>query len=137
MQSGIQSSPTWTQLAFYILASFIGGGGAYKLFNVWLNRNKPKAEVHESIARAGKTKAEARKIDVESEAQSASTVARITLRLERMQIRTDEILQERDEYKRRVDLQEIELAMRDSDIKKLKGILDSRGIKISDYDAVE
>lgn len=134
MQEGINSSQPWVQTAFYIVASFIGGGGAYKLFNIWLNRKKPQAEVHESLARAGKTHAETRKIHAESEAHSADVVSRITLRLEQMQIRKDEIAAERDEFKTRCDLQQIELAMRDNDIKKLKGILDSKGIKLSDFE---
>lgn len=133
MQEGI-SSLSWTQIAFGFLASFIGGGGAYKLFNIWLNRKKPLAEVHESIARAGKTRAEARKLDAESDAHNADVVSRVTLRLEQMQIRKDEIAAERDEFKTRCDLQKMELAMRDGDIKKLKGILDSKGIKLSDFD---
>lgn len=99
----------------------------YRLFNTWLNRKKPTAEIH-------KTQAETRRIHTESDAQRADVVERITLRLEQMQIRKDEIAAERDEYKTRLDLQAIELTMRDNDIKKLKGILDSRGIKLSDFD---
>jgi uncharacterized coiled-coil DUF342 family protein len=126
-----QPSLSWTQIAFGIVASFIGGGGAYKLFNIWLNRKKPAAEITETEARADKTRAEARKIGAEADVQFNTIIERLHARIDQMQSGVDEIRAERNEYKMRCDLQQIELKLRDSDIKKLKGLLDANGIQMN------
>lgn len=127
MQSGIQSSLSWTQIAFGIVASFMGGGGAFKLFNSWLNRNKPAAEIHETEARAFKTTAEGTKLN-------ADTLERWLTRVDQMRAKVDSLSEERDSLRLQNELQRIELTMHEHDIKKMKGILDARGIKLSDYD---
>jgi hypothetical protein len=135
MQEGIQyTSLPWKQLAFYIVASFIGGGGAYKLINIWLNWKKPEAEIHVTEAQAVKTRAEARKIDADADLQVNTIIERLHVRIDQMQEGVDEIRGERDELKMRCDMQDIELNLRDRQMKKMKGILDARGIKLSDFD---
>lgn len=134
MQENIHSSLSWTQIAFYIVASFIGGGGAYKLFNSWLNWRKQPAEIHVTEAQAIKTRAEARKINADADLQVNTIIERLHVRIDQMQEGVDAIRVERDELKMRCDMQEIELRMRDGQIKKIKGILDTRGIKLSDFD---
>ena len=137
MQELSHSSLSWTQIAFGILASFIGGGGAYKLFNIWLNRKKPAAEIDVEEARAVKTRAEARKINAEADVQFNTMLERLHARIEKMQLDVDRISDQRNEYKLRCDLQVIELTMRDNDIKRMKGIMDAKGIKLSDFDELK
>jgi hypothetical protein len=134
LQGELHPSLSWTQIAFGILASFIGGGGAYKLFNVWLNRKKPQAEIHLTDATADKTRAEARKIHAEADVQFNAIVERLHIRIEEMAASAVKVREERDEYKLRNELQQIELRMRDDQIKKMKGVLDMKGIRLSDFD---
>lgn len=135
MQSALEhSSPSWTQIAFYLLASFIGGGGAFKLLTLWLNRKKVPAEIHETSARTDKTRAEARKINAEADAELNAIIERLHVRIDQMQLGVDEIRSERDEFQRRLDLQGIELKMRDEQVKRLMGVISARGIHLSDYD---
>lgn len=135
MQEGVHlSSPTGMQFAFYILASFLGGGTAAKLISLWLNRRKPNAEIHETEARAGKTRAEARKINAEADVEFNGIIERLHARIDQMQAGVDVIRDERDEFKMRYELQQIELRLRDDQIKKIMGVLDVRGIRLSDFD---
>lgn len=128
------TSLSWKQIAFGFVASFLGGGGAFKLFNTWLNRNKPAAEIHLTESTAEKTRAEARKINAEADVQFTAIVERLHVRLEEMAAAVVKIREERDDLKLRVELQQLELNMRDKDIKKLKGVLDARSIKLSDFE---
>jgi hypothetical protein len=134
MYQSDQASLSWTQIAFGIVASFIGGGGAYKLFNIWLNRKKPAAEIGVHEATAVKTRAEARKIHAEADVQLNTVVERFLIRIDEMTVKADAVRIERDDYKMRYDLQQIELRLRDAQIKKMKGVLDLKGIKLSDFD---
>jgi len=134
MQGTAISSPSWTQIAFWIVASFIGGGGAYKLFNIWLNRKKPASEIVVNEAEAVKRRAEARKINAEADIQFTEIVERLHVRIEQMQAKVEEICVERDECRLKLDLQFIELTMRDKQIKRMKGIMDANDIKMSDFD---
>lgn len=135
MEQGIQyTSLPWAQLVFYILASFIGGGTTYKLYNVWLNRKKPAAEIHATEAQAEKTRAEGRKINADADVQFSDIIERLHARIDQMQEGVDEIRGERDGYKLRYELQQIELNLRDGQIKRMKGIMDAKGIKMSDFD---
>lgn len=122
------------QIAFGLLASFVGGSGAYKLFNIWLNRKKPAADIHVTEATAVKRIAEARKLNAEADVQLSAIVERLHVRLDEVTLKADAVRLERDNYKLRCELQQIELKLRDDQIKKMKGILDLKGIKLSDFD---
>jgi len=135
MQGSLDNaSPNWIQIAFGLLAAFVGGGGAFKLLTLWLSRKKLPAEIHESLARTDKTRAEARKINAQATSELDEIIERLHIRVDEMQLKVDEVRDDRDQYKLRCELQQIELKMRDDDIKKLKGILDAKGIKPSDFD---
>lgn len=129
------TSLPWKQLAFYIVASFIGGGTTYKLYNIWLNRKKPAAEIHVTEAQAIKTRAEGRKINADADVQFSEIIERLHARIEQMQEKADEIVSERDDLKLRYELQSIDLKLREGQVKRMKGIMDANGIKLSDYDA--
>ncbi len=130
----VHTSPTWSQIVFYIVASFLGGGTTYKLATLWVERKKPGAEIHETEARADKARAEARRINADTDIQLSDMLERWHIRVDQMREKIDSLSNERDRYKQRADLQDIELRLRDRQLMMMKGILDSRGIKLSDFD---
>lgn len=123
-------------LVYLALAAFLGYffKKGHNWLTVWLNRKKPEAEIHLTEAGAEKTRAEARKIHAEADIQFNAIVERLHIRLEEMAATAVKIREERDEYKLRNELQQIELKMRDDQIKKIKGVLDLKGIRLSDFD---
>ena len=116
-------------LLYLALAGFVGyfARKGHNWLNVWINRKKPEAEIHETEARADKTRAEATKIN-------ADTIERWLTRVDQMRAKVDSISEQRDALRLQNELQRIELVMHENDIKRMKGILDARGIKLSDFD---
>lgn len=125
----------------YTIAMLLSGGVGGSVIGHLLNRRRINLE---SEARAAKTKAEARHLDSE-------TIDRAYERIEELHEIIDELRaqQERDrlellrmshmEYlnrqqKSEIERQKIELDLSDRQMKKLKGILDAKGIKPSDFD---
>lgn len=53
MREQMDTSPGWLQVALGIVASFLSGGVIVKLYNSWLNRRKPAAEIHLTEETAG------------------------------------------------------------------------------------
>lgn len=92
MQAGITTSPNWIQLAFGLLASFLAGGGFYKLINTWLNRRKPAAEVH-------LTEATAAEIVVRTGSSASDAMMRMMDRLDAAQVTIDRLRGERDDWR--------------------------------------
>lgn len=134
MQPELGASQTWTQSALLLLTSFLTGGVIVKLYNTWLHRKKPKADIHLSEAQTDKTRAEARRIRVQADAEFSATFERLHARIDQMQEEASRCHAERDEYKMRMDLQAIELKMRDDQIKKMKAFIDLKGWKWSVMD---
>lgn len=135
MQSGMdQASPNWIQIAFGLIAAFVGGGGAFKLLTLWLERKKLPAEIHESIARTVRTTAEARRIHVEADVELNAIIERLHLRIDQMQLGIDAIRDERDELNRQNSKQLMELDSYEKQMKRMKAIMDISGVKWSDFD---
>jgi hypothetical protein len=84
--------PTWIQTAFGLLASFLAGGGFYKLFNTWLNRRKPAAEVH-------LVEANTAEIIVRAGSSAGESVMRMMDRLDTAQLTIDRLRSERDDWR--------------------------------------
>lgn len=116
-------------LLYLAIAGFIGyfARKGHNWLGVWLNRNKPAAEIHETQARADKTMAEAAEI-------RADTLERWLTRVDQMRTKVDALSEERDGLRLKNQLLTIELRMHENDIKKMKGIMDAKGIKLSDFD---
>lgn len=125
----------------YTIAMLLSGGAGGGLLLHFLNRRRQNLE---SEANAAKAKAEARKLDSE-------TIDRAYDRIEELHGIIDELRaqQEKDrlemlrlsqvEYvssqqRSQLERQMIELDLADKQIKRMKGILDARGIKLSDFD---
>lgn len=140
----MQSSPpiphTWQEFIWLSLAAILASGGTW-LFPK-LRRKQTEADIH-------KTDAEARQIDLSSMTQGGdfmlglmkqaaiamADVERLRVQKEFWQAKAEAEAEENDKLQMRNELQEMELGMRDKDIKMLKGALDAKGIKLSDFDS--
>ena len=64
-------------LALAIILASVSGGGGFAVLNLYLNRRKPAAEVHESEARTAKTLAETRSLDLQTNISAGDAVLRM------------------------------------------------------------
>lgn len=98
MQEILAYSPRWLQLALTAIVSLIAREGIAKLWNTYLNRNKPAAETTE--------------ITVRAYSQAGDSMGRMMDRLDRAQLTIDRLRNERDEWEMKAfDLQ---IELRDS-----------------------
>ena len=91
MQEGITSSPTWTQIALGLIAAFFTGGGIFKIWDTWLNRKKPAAELHV-------TEETATEIRLRSHSTATDLVVKMMNRLDEAQVTIDRVRSERDAW---------------------------------------
>lgn len=91
MQEGITSSPTWTQIALGLIAAFLTGGGIFKIWDTWLNRKKPAAELHV-------TEETATEIRLRSHSTATDLVVKMMNRLDEAQVTIDRVRSERDAW---------------------------------------
>jgi len=126
--------PHWAYQILQTLATLGAGGVIVKLVTLYQNRQKPAAEVHESLARTRKTDAEAFKIRAEGTSELDSIIERLHHRIDQMQVGVDEIRGERDECRQQVELQKIELQSYETQMRRMQSIMDLKGIHLSDYD---
>lgn len=97
--------PHWMQLALTALASILSGIGIDKVYNTWLNRKKPAAEIQV-------TQATATEITLRSSSAAGDAVIRMMTRLDQAQVTIDRLRDERDEWEMKAfDLQ---MDLRDS-----------------------
>lgn len=90
MQEGAQV-PQWLQLTSSILAGIVSGIGIDKLYNTWLNRKKPSAELHV-------TEETATEIRLRSHSTATDIVVKMMNRLDEAQITIDRVRAERDSW---------------------------------------
>ena len=123
-------------LVYLVVAGFLGwiGNRAYKWVLLWLNRKKPAAEIDESQARTVKTFAEARRINAEADTELNAIIQRLHLRIDQMQVGIDELRDERDGLRTKVDMQTMELDSYERQMKRMKAIMDIANVKWSDFD---
>lgn len=84
--------PHWMQLALTALASTLSGIGIDRLYNTWLNRKKPAAEIHV-------TEATAAEITIRASSSAGEAVIRMMDRLDSAQLTIDRLRGERDEWR--------------------------------------
>jgi len=90
MQEAAGTIPHWMQIALTVLASSVTGIGIDRLYNNWLNRKKPAAEIHV-------TEANATEIKIRSSAAAGDAVVRFMDRLDTAQATIDRIRAESQE----------------------------------------
>jgi hypothetical protein len=135
------TSLSWRQLAFWILAAFVGGGGTATLVSLWANRGKRKAETENTDAQTGQ-------LEITTSITAGDAIARFIRRLEMAQASNDRLRNERDEWHNHAaafemraeraeavcDKQAVALDLQDKQIRKLKAILTINAIRYQDYD---
>lgn len=90
------SIPHWMQLALTALASTLSGIGIDKIYNSWLNRRKPAAEINVSEATATEVR-------VRAGSSAGDAVIRMMVHLERAQDTIDRLRKERDAWQDEYD----------------------------------
>mgnify|MGYP001561537216 CR=1 FL=1 len=116
MQTAMETpSPSWLQILLG-LASFLVGGTFVRLLTLYLNRKKPFAEIHETLARARKT-------NVEADVELNAIIERLHLRIDQMQSRVDELRSERNSLRDLTDQQQSELNSTDQQMKRMAAYL--------------
>lgn len=134
----LDSSLNWPNVVYVALAGFIGwiGNRAYKWVLLWLNRNKPAAEIDESQARRVKTLAEARKINVEADTELNAIIERLHLRIDQMQIGIDDLRDDRDNWKQKAESMETQRQVDEHYIKRLTAANELR-LTLAELDEVK
>jgi hypothetical protein len=131
-------SLSWPNLVYVAVAGFLGwiGNRAYKWVQLWLNRNKPAAEIDESQARTAKTFAEARKINIQADTELNAIIERLHLRIDQMQIGIDGLRDDRDDWKQKAELLETQRQVDEHYIKRLTAA-NELGITLAELDRVK
>ena len=91
MQDGITNIPQWMQSALIAVASLLSGIGIDKLYNTWLNRKKPSAEVE-------LTQATATEVTIRASSSAGDAVMRMIDKLTEAQTTIDRLRRERDSW---------------------------------------
>lgn len=133
--------PHWAQLTLTAIASILTTLGIPHLYNNWLNRKKPAADIHV-------TEATATEITVRSTATAGDAVVRFMDRLNVAQETIDRLRSERDSWQDEYDKvfverdqllqdnakREREVEFVNDELKWMKSVIDAAGVKLSDYD---
>ncbi len=122
--------PHWMQLALTALASVLSGIGIDKLYNTWLNRKKPAAEVHVTEETAGeiRVRASSNASDaimrmMEHLGRAQETIDRLRAERDGWQDEHDKLFVERDEILRRNGLLKEEIKSYENQIRTMSATL--------------
>lgn len=127
MSEATPAIPHWMYQVLQALGFLGAGGAAVKLYELYQNRNRPKVEV-------AKVEAETAEIVVRSQVAASDALDRIVGRLEAALTTTDRLRSERDDLRELTDKQAMELESYERQMKRMKAIMDIKGVKISDFD---
>lgn len=127
MQDSQAALPHWAFTVLQTLATLGAGGVILKLAELYLNRKKPIVEVQ-------KAEAETTEITIRSHSAAGDSMMRMMDRLELALETNDRLRSERDDLREQTDLQKMELESYERQMKRMKAIMDLKGIKISDFD---
>ena len=127
MQQDTTAIPHSVFTIAYLLATFIGGGAAYKFLELYLNRKKPVVEVQ-------KVEAETTEITIRSHAVAGDSMIRMMDRLDDALNTIDALREERNDLREKTDKQEMELESYERQMKRMKAVMDLKGVRLSDYD---
>ncbi len=114
----------WLALAI-ILASIFGGGSFATVWNLFLNRKRPSAEIHESEARTAKTFAESRSLELQSNISAGDAVLRMVQQLTFAQIANEKLHEDNDRLMNENDAYEVQM-------RKVKALLKLHAIQFDE-----
>ena|SRR5688572_12291285 len=127
MQENSYAFPHWLFQLLQGIALFGAGGLIVKLITLWQHRRLPAVAVQ-------KLEAETTEITIRSHSTAGDSLTRMMDRLELAQTRNDELREEIDDLQQERDKQAMELESYDRQMRKMKAMLDLKGIKMSDFD---
>lgn len=127
MQDQPNALPHWLFTVLQTLGLLGLGGAAVKVVELYQNRKRPTVEV-------AKVEAETAEIVVRSQVAASDALDRIVQRLEAALATTDRLRSERDDLREQTDLQKMELESYERQMKRMKAIMDLKGLKLSDFD---
>lgn len=127
MQEQTTAFPHWLFTILYGLATFVGGGSIVRLVMLYQNRKKPVVEVQ-------KVEAETTEITIRSHAAAGDSMIRMMNRLDSALNTIDRIRGERDDLRELTDKQQMELESYERQMKRMKAMMDLKGVKMSDFD---
>jgi hypothetical protein len=127
MQDTQAAFPHWAFQVLQTLATLGAGGVILKVIELYLNRKKPIVEVQ-------KAEAETTEITIRSHSAAGDAMVRLMNRLEIASNTNDRLRNERNDLQELTDKQQMELESYERQMKRMKAMLDLRGIKISDFD---
>lgn len=129
MQEHAFSLPDWLLPVLRNLASFGAGALFLRVITLWQYRRKPAVEIN-------KTAAETTEITIRSHATAGDSLGRMMDRLDRSVAQNERLRSERDDLQEKCDKLEMEIESYDRQMKKMKGFMDSKGLKYSEMDEV-
>lgn len=127
MQEHPNALPHWFFTALQYVATLGIGGLIVRLITLYLNRKKPIVEVQ-------KVAAETTEITIRSHAAAGDSMIRMMDRLDDALNTIDRVRSERDDLRELTDKQQMDLEFYERQMKRMKAIMDLKGIKISDFD---
>lgn len=127
MQDQTNAIPHWVFTVLQSLAAAGLGGLIVRLYELYQNRKKPIVEVQ-------KTEAETTEITIRSHAAAGDSMIRMMDRLDDALNTIDRVREERDDLRELTDKQGMELESYERQMKRMKAMMDIKGIRMSDFD---
>lgn len=127
MQESQAAIPHWAYQILQALAWLGAGGTIVKLITLYQNRKRPFVEVQ-------KTEAETTEITIRSHATASDSMMRMMDRLDDALNTNDRLRAERDDLREQNDKQQLEMESYDRQMRRMKAIMDIKGVHLSDFD---
>lgn len=126
MQESFPQAPHWLQYGLGIVAAILSGVGIDKLYNSWLNRHKPSAEIHV-------TEATATEIKVRAHSSAGDALSRMMDRLDMAQVTIDGLRERLAKAEGLALRAEADAQAAQMFVEQLNAAAKLAGVRLSDY----
>lgn len=126
MQEPFPQAPHWLQYGLGIVAAILSGVGIDKLYNSWLNRHKPSAEIHV-------TEATAAEIKVRAHSSAGDALSRMMDRLDMAQVTIDGLRERLAKAEGLALRAEADAQAAQMFVEQLNAAAKLAGVRLSDY----
>lgn len=126
MQESFPQAPHWLQYGLGIVAAILSGVGIDKLYNSWLNRHKPSAEIHV-------TEATAAEIKVRAHSSAGDALSRMMDRLDMAQVTIDGLRERLAKAEGLALRAEADAQAAQMFVEQLNAAAKLAGVRLSDY----